>query len=231
MQNNKWARLLAYVTGLVNQQLLVQNEYLAAESRMLRSHLPARLTLSDPERSTLAEMGKRLARRGLEQVASVAQPDTILAWYRRLVARKFDGSKRRSFPGRPRIDDKTEALIIRMARENSGWGYERIVGALANLGQGVSDQTVANVLRRNEACPYKKHVCSPLRHPESTFMDRPRFVCSISAAALLSGWNARGSARKWPRPAIISPPASTVGVSSPIVSLNGTWRYTLTPPD
>ena len=54
MQNKKWARLLAYVTGLVNQQLLLQNEYLAAENRILRSHLPARLRLSDPERSTLA---------------------------------------------------------------------------------------------------------------------------------------------------------------------------------
>src|SRR5208283_997162 len=62
MQNNKWARLLAYVTGLVNQQLLLQNEYLAAEKRILRSHLPARLRLSDPERSTLAEIGKRLGR-------------------------------------------------------------------------------------------------------------------------------------------------------------------------
>ena len=62
MQNKKWAQLLAYVTGLVNQQLLRQNEYLAAENRILRSHLPTRLRLSDPERSTLAEMGKRLGR-------------------------------------------------------------------------------------------------------------------------------------------------------------------------
>src|ERR1035437_8529430 len=60
MQNKKWARLLAYVTGLVNQQLLRQNEYLAAENRILRLHLPAHLRLSDPERSTLAEIGRRL---------------------------------------------------------------------------------------------------------------------------------------------------------------------------
>jgi transposase len=136
--------------------LLLQNEYLAAENRILRSHLPARLRLSDPERSTLAEMGKRLGRRGLEQVAGVAQPDTILAWYRRLIARKFDGSKRRCYRGRPPIDDKTEALIVRMARENSGWGYDRIVGALANLGHGVSDQTVANVVRRYGIAPAPK---------------------------------------------------------------------------
>ena len=136
--------------------MLRQNEYLAAENRILRSYLPARLRLSHPERSALAEIGKRLGRRGLEQVAGVAQPDTILAWYRGLIARKFDGSKRRSYPGRPPLDGKTEALIVRMARENSGWGYDRIVGALANLGHRVSDQTVANVLRRYGIAPAPK---------------------------------------------------------------------------
>src|SRR5262245_51046562 len=138
LQDNKWARLLAYVTGLVNQRLLLQCEYLAAENRILRSHLPPRLRLSDRQRSTLAEIGKQLGRIHLAEVACVAKPDTILAWYRRLIARKFDGPKRRSYPGRPRIDAKIETLIVRMARENSGWGYDRSVGALANLGYQVS---------------------------------------------------------------------------------------------
>ena len=155
-KDNNRARLLAYVTGLVNQELLLQNAYLAAENRILRSHLPARLLLSDPERSTLAEIGKRLGRKVLAQMACVAKPETILAWYRRLVAKKFDGSKFRSYPGRPRISQEAEALIIQMARENSGWGYDRIVGALANLGHDVSDQTVGNVLRRNGIAPAPK---------------------------------------------------------------------------
>ena len=99
MQNEKWARLLAYVSGLVNQRLLLQCEYLAAENRILRSYLPPRLRLSDPERSTLAEIGKRLGRTLLAEVACVAKPETILAWYRRLIARKFDGSKSRLYPG------------------------------------------------------------------------------------------------------------------------------------
>src|ERR1700687_2406756 len=103
MKNNRWARLLAYVTGSVNQELLLQNEYLAAENRILRAKLPSGLRLSDPVSSTLAEIGKRLGRKALREVARVAQPDTILAWYRRLVAKKFDGSKRRQYPGRPRI--------------------------------------------------------------------------------------------------------------------------------
>ena len=149
MKQSKWVRLLAYITGLINQELLVQNEYLAAENRVLRAHLPARLRLSDPERSTLAEIGNRLGRNALAQVACVAKPDTILAWYRRLIAQKFDGSKNRRYPGRPRIEPKLEALIVQMARENCGWGYDRIVGALANLGYDVSDETVGNVLKRH----------------------------------------------------------------------------------
>src|SRR5215469_8522855 len=77
MKETKWIRLLAYMTGLVNQELLLQNEYLAAENRVLRAHLHTRLRLSDPERSALAEIGKRLGRKALAQVACVAKPDTI----------------------------------------------------------------------------------------------------------------------------------------------------------
>ena len=153
MRNSKWVRLLAYVTGSVNQELLLQNEYLAAENRILRTKLPTRLRLSDPERVTLAEIGKRVGRKALREIAFVAKPDTILAWYRKLVAKKFDGSKHRQYPGRPRVDGKLDALIVRMARENSGWGYDRIVGALGNLGYVVSDQTVGNVLRRHGIAP------------------------------------------------------------------------------
>src|SRR3954469_1118039 len=172
MPENKWARLLAYVTGLVNQKLLLQNEYLAAENRILRAYLPARVRLSDPERCTLAEIGKRLGRAALQQVACVAKPDTILAWYRRLIARKWDGSKFRTSPGRPRVAPELEALIVRFARENSGWGYDRIVGALANVGHAVSDQTVGNILRRYGIQP------APKRSRHTTWKD---FIASHMA--------------------------------------------------
>jgi putative transposase len=156
MKNHKWARLLAYVTGLVNQELLLQNEYLAAENRILRTHLPTRLRLSDPQRSTLAEIGKRLGRKALGKVACVAKPDTILAWYRKLVAQKFDGSKQRSYPGRPPVQGEIVELVVQMAKENPGWGYDRIVGALANVGHVISDQTVGNILRRHGIAPAPK---------------------------------------------------------------------------
>ena len=147
------ARLLAFVTGLVNQELLLQNEYLAAENRILRAHLATRLRLSDPERSTLAEIGKRLGRKALREVARTAKPDTILGWYQRLIAHKFDGSRHRAYPGRPRVEPAVEALVVRFARENRSWGYDRIVGALANLGHHLSDQTVGNILRRHDITP------------------------------------------------------------------------------
>ena len=172
MQNNSWARLLAYVTGLVNQRLLLQCEYLIAENRILRSHVSNNLRLSDSERRTLAEIGRRLGRKLLSEVACVAKPETILGWYRRLMARKFDGSKHRSYPGRPRVSPEIEALIVRMAQENGSWGYDRIAGALANLGHPVSDQTVGTCsgltgfrARTSEAKPPPGTISSPRTWP------------------------------------------------------------------
>jgi putative transposase len=115
----EWTRVLAYITGSMDQELLLRNEYLAAENRTLRAKLNRRLPFSDAERATLGEIGFRLGRRALSEVAAAAQPDTILAWYRRLVARKFDGSQARRGLGRPRIDQDVEGLIVRMAREKS----------------------------------------------------------------------------------------------------------------
>jgi hypothetical protein len=101
----------------------------------------------------LAEIAKRLGRKALKDVAQVAKPDTLLAWYRRLIAQKFDGSRHRGYPGRPRVYSEIDALVVRMARENRIWGYDRIVGALSNLGHRISDQTVGNILRRYQIAP------------------------------------------------------------------------------
>src|ERR1035437_504064 len=95
----------------------------------------------------------------LKDVASVAKPETILGWYRRLVAKKFDGSKKRRSPGRPRIDTEIEKLILEIVDKNSDRGYDKVAGALANLGYDVSDQTVGNVLKRHgiPPVPERKH--------------------------------------------------------------------------
>ena len=83
-----WKRLLAYITGTVDQELLLRNEYLATENRILRNQIKGRLRLTDPDRINLAEIGKRLGRRALEEVAQIVRPETILGWRRRLIARK-----------------------------------------------------------------------------------------------------------------------------------------------
>jgi hypothetical protein len=87
-----WARFLAYVTGSVDQELLTRNDYLAAENRIMKAQLNCRLKLSDVERGVLGEIGHRLGRKVLADVATIARPDTILGWYRKLIARKFDGA-------------------------------------------------------------------------------------------------------------------------------------------
>src|ERR1039457_2707739 len=104
--------------GPVDQELLLRNEYLVAENRILKAQLKERLRLSDAERAKLGEIGHRLGRKALGEVATTALPDTILAWYRRLVARKFDGSRARRTPGRPRIDREVEELIVRLLDSN-----------------------------------------------------------------------------------------------------------------
>jgi putative transposase len=175
MKKTQVARLLAFVTGMVNQQILLQNEYLVAENRILRAHLPTRLRLTDRQRSTLAEIGKRLGRKALQQVAGVARPDTILAWYRKLIAQKFDGSKYRRYPGRPAVGREVTELVLRVARENTAWGYDRIAGALNNLGHRISDQTVGNILRRFGLAP------APKRSQQTSWADFIRSHMAVLA--------------------------------------------------
>jgi len=148
-----WPRLLAYITGTVDQELLLRNEYLAAENRILRAQIKGRLCLSEGEKATLAEIAHRLGRKALAEVAVAAKPDTILGWFRKLVASKFDGSRFRHSVGRPRVDEAVENLVVQMAQENPTWGYDRIVGALANVGHHLSDRTVGNILRRHGISP------------------------------------------------------------------------------
>jgi putative transposase len=148
-----WKTLLAYITGTVDQELLLRNEYLVTENRILRNQIKGRVHLSNGERTSLAKIGKQLGRQALAEVATIVKPETILAGHRTLVAKKFDGSPQRKAPGRPMIDSEVEALAVRMARENRSWGYDRIVGALANLGYPISDQTVGNILKRHGIPP------------------------------------------------------------------------------
>jgi hypothetical protein len=148
-----WKRLLAYITGSVDQELLLRNEYMATENRILRDQIKGRIRLQNGERKALAIIGQQLGKQALKEVAHIVKPDTILAWHRKLVAQKFDGSQQRKACSRPTIDQELKGLVVRMAKENRAWGYDRIAGALAHLGYTISDQTVGNILKRHGIPP------------------------------------------------------------------------------
>ena len=121
-------------------------DYLREENRVLREQLgPRPLRLTDAQRRRLAVRGQKLGRRILAQVAGILTPDTILRWYRRLIARKYDGSARRR-PGRAITPRDVADLVVRMAVENPPWGYTRIRGALANVGHDIAPNTVKRIL-------------------------------------------------------------------------------------
>jgi putative transposase len=104
-----------------------------------------RIRFTDSERALLARKAKALGRKTLLKLDTIVSPDTLLRWHRRLVAQKWNFAARRE-PGRPGIMRRIPELIVRMAVDNSSWGYTRIQGALANVGHKVARGTVANVL-------------------------------------------------------------------------------------
>jgi len=143
------ALALALVSGGVEEEILLRNEYLEAENEILKSKIKKPLRFNDSERIRLAKIGKRIGLNALKEIACIVSPETILEWFRRLVAKKFDGSKFRKKVGRPRINHELEVLIVQFAEENPSWGYDRIAGAFSNLDYEVSDQTVGNILKKN----------------------------------------------------------------------------------
>ena len=145
-----WQLLPMILAGLVNREQQRTIDYLRTENAVLKEKLGnKRILLNDDQRRRLAVKARVLGRKVLEDIATIVTPDTLLRWHRRLVAEKWDYSARRAKPGRPSVSDEAKQLVLKMARENPTWGYDRIQGALANLGHRVSDQTVGNILKEH----------------------------------------------------------------------------------
>ena len=169
-----WKKLLGSVTESVDEDLRLRNAYLVAENRILRQQINGRVPLTDSDRKALAEIGQKLGKKALAEIATVATPDTILAWHRQCAAPNVDTSAAPKSVGRPRIDKEVEDLVLRMARENRSWGYDRIVGALANLGYALSDQTVGNILKRHGIPPApQRQTTMPWRECIRIHLDLP----------------------------------------------------------
>jgi putative transposase len=155
-----WQLLFTILIGWVNrrQQQIIefQNDQIAA---LLKAFGKKRLLSTDDQRRVLAVKGRALGRKTLQELTTIVTPDTILRWHRELVARKWDYSDRKQKSlGRPPVTDESRQLVLRMARANPTWRYDRIQGALANLGHEISDQTVGNILKAHgiEPAPERK---------------------------------------------------------------------------
>ncbi len=141
--------LILILSGWVNRSQQDVIEYLQAENRVLREQLgDGRLLFTDGQRRRLAAKAKTIGRKGLFGIDTLVTPDTLLRWYRRLIARKYDGSRARK-PGRPSTTAQIAELVIRMARDNPRWGYTRIRGALHNLGHEIGRNTIKRILLEN----------------------------------------------------------------------------------
>jgi hypothetical protein len=162
--------VVACLSGWLNQQQQYVIDYLIEENRVLREQIGGRrLRFTDDQRRRLAVCAKQLSRRALAQVATIVTPETLLAWHKKLIALKYDGSAHRQ-PGRPRTEADVESLVVRMAEENRTWGYDRILGALRNLGHKLSANTIGNILKRHGIEP------APERRRKTSWKE---FICVL----------------------------------------------------
>ena len=157
--------LVVSVAGWLNQRQHHVIEYLVEENRILREQIGNRRPwFTDNQRRRLAARAKRVGRQVLAQVATIVTPETLLAWHRKLIAQKYDGSAQRT-PGRPKTSAEVSKLIVRLTKENRSWGYTRIQGALANLGYTIGRTTIADILRRHGIEP------APERNRKTTWKE------------------------------------------------------------
>jgi putative transposase len=172
-----------------NQQLVI--DYLQEEVKVLREQLDKKPRFTDYQHRRLAAKTQKLGRDCLRRFASIVSPKTLLGWHRRLIARKYDGSSRRS-AGRPCTPGEIRELILRMARENRTWGYTRIQGALENLGHEVGRSSIAKVLKEAGLDP------APERQKQTTWKEFLRSHFAVLAAAdffSVEVWTAMGLAK------------------------------------
>lgn len=144
-----WQLLVSALAGWMNREQQRVMEFQQAQIEILLQKLGRkRLLLNDDQRRLLAVEAKAIGLKRLRELVSIVTPETLLRWHRLLVARKWTYQHRQK-SGRRRTRQETADLVLRLARENPTWGYDRIQGALANLGHHLSDTTVKNILHEN----------------------------------------------------------------------------------
>jgi hypothetical protein len=128
MKQKVWLTLITCLAYCVDQELYRAIDYLREQVRVLieQQEKDQRILLDNHQRGRLAIKAKRLTRKLLEETTVLFTPDTILGWYRRLIAQKYDGCQNCRNPGRPRVSEEIAELVLQFKRENPNWGYTRI---------------------------------------------------------------------------------------------------------
>ena len=165
-----WHLFFLILSGLVNRRQQEIIDFQNAQIQALMDKMGTkRILLTDDQRRLLAVKGKALGRRTLMALTTIVTPDTILRWHRRLIAEKWDYSdRRRKSPGRPSVSDEVVDLVLRMAKENPTWGFDRIEGAIANLGYAISDC----ILFVMEVATRRVHFAGCTTHPDGAWMEQ-----------------------------------------------------------
>jgi hypothetical protein len=154
---------LIAVAGWMNRHQQAVIEYLQEENRILLEQVGGKpKPFTDAQRIRLARKAKLVGRRRLGQITTLVTPDTLLRWFRVLIAKKWTYA-RTNVLGRPPVGSELEKLVLKLIEENPTWGSNRIVGALANPGHTVSDSTIDNIRRRNGFDP------APIRGKNTTW--------------------------------------------------------------
>ena len=180
--------LVISLAGWLNRQQQSVIDYLIEENRVMKEQLgDRRLHFTDCQRRRLAMKAKVLERKQLNELETLVTADTLLAWHRKLIAQKWTYPRHR--PGRPGISQELTELVVRIAKDNSKWGYDRIQGALSNLGYAISASSVGNILKKHgiEPAPERgKHTSW------QTFLKAHWDVIAATDFFTVEEWNLRG---------------------------------------
>ena len=172
---------MAIMAGLADKRLRQPIEYLTEENRVLREHIHTacgkkRICLTDSQRRRLAVKAKVIGAKVLGEITDLFSPDTILGWYRKLVAKKYDGSPNRK-GGRTKISKEIVDLVVRFAKDNKSWGHRRIRNYIVYLGYRVSNSSVQRILEDHGFDPNGRH-----RKPKPTWNEFIRSHMDVMAA-------------------------------------------------
>ncbi len=144
--------LITYLAYCIDKELYKAIDYLREQVRVLveqREKQNKRILLTNSQRMRVAAKAKRLSRRMLERCTVLFTADTIIGWYNKLIAEKYDGSQHRTSPGRPGITEEIVNLVIKFKEENPRWGYKKIRDQIVYLNYKISKSSVKNILIEN----------------------------------------------------------------------------------